>query len=174
MYNKIIAICIFILCAGSSIGGEVTSATANTLMAPITLKQWNAKLNDYPPNILVVDMWAMWCTSCIERFPEMVKLHRKYNSENITFVSLNLDDREDFESLSAANLFLDKMNADFEHYHMDENLMLTFEKLDLIGIPAVLIYDQQGIEQFRLTGDNPNKQFTEDDIEKAIQMLLNQ
>ena len=174
MYNKIIAICIFILCAGSSIGGEVTSATANTLMAPITLKQWNAKLNDYPPNILVVDMWAMWCTSCIERFPEMVKLHRKYNSEKITFVSLNLDDREDFESLSAANLFLDKMNADFEHYHMDENLMLTFEKLDLIGIPAVLIYDQQGIEQFRLTGDNPNKQFTEDDIEKAIQMLLNQ
>ena len=162
-----------ISCAGSAFG-ETLSVSNNTLMKPITLQQWNTKLKNYQPNILVVDMWAMWCTSCIERFPEMVKLHHKYSNENISFVSMNLDDREDLESLAAANLFLNNMNADFEHFHMDENLMLTFEKLDLIGIPAVLIYDQQGAEKFRLTGDNPNKQFTEDDIEKAILELINQ
>ena len=85
---------------------------------------------------------------------------------------MNLDDREDTKSLKIADKFLQKMNANFDHYRMDENLLYAFEKIDLIGIPAVLIYDSKGNEQYRLTGDNPNKQFTEKDIEEAIINLL--
>lgn len=147
-------------------------AESVSAMVPISLTEWENKLNNYKGNIIVVDMWAMWCTNCIERFPEMVKLHKQYQHDNVSFISMNLDDREDTDSITAANRFLKAMNATFEHYHMDENLMLTFESLDLIGIPAVLIYDQDGSEKFRLTGDNPNKQFTEHDVENAILTLL--
>ena len=158
-----------LLCFCSSL---TTHADTVPPMVPITLEQWTDKLQSYKSSIVVVDMWAMWCTSCIERFPEMVKLHQRYKNNNIIFVSMNLDDREDAASLAAANQFLKKMNASFEHYHMDENLMLTFEQLNLIGIPAVLIYDEQGHEMFRLTGDNPNNQFNDDDIEQSIQSLI--
>ena len=85
---------------------------------------------------------------------------------------MNLDDREDALSLKKAEKFLTKMNASFDHYRMNENLLQAFEKIDLIGIPAVLIYDRNGNEQYRLTGDNPNKQFTEKDIEEAVNDLL--
>ena len=102
----------------------------------------------------------------------MIKLHEKYNNNNIEFVSMNLDDREDAKSLEIAEKFLEKMNADFDHYHMNENLLYAFEKINLIGIPAVLIYDSNGNEQYRLTGDDPNNQFTEKDIEVAIKSLL--
>ena len=149
------------------------SALSQEPMTVISYAEWENKRLQYLPKIVVVDMWAMWCVSCIERFPEMVKLHQKYKDQNIEFVSMNLDDREDKKSLELANQFLEKMNAKFDHYHMDENLLYAFEKIDLIGIPAVLIYDQKGNEQFRLTGDNPNKQFTEKDIEEAIIHLLN-
>jgi len=173
MYSKFITLCLL------AVSVCVTSSVAITnhdgaLMVPITLDQWNSKLSGYQPNVVVVDMWAMWCTSCIERFPEMVKMHQRYKDNDIVFISMNLDDREDTESINAANRFLHKMNASFEHFHMDENIMHTFEQLNLIGIPAVLIYNQQGEEQFRLTGDNPNKQFTEADIEQAIQTLIKQ
>ncbi len=143
-------------------------------MVAVSYTEWESRRLQYLPKIVVVDMWAMWCVSCIERFPEMVKLHNTYKNQNVEFVSMNLDDREDAKSLQLAEVFLRKMNATFDHYRMDENLLHAFEKIDLIGIPAVLIYDNQGLEQYRLTGDNPNKQFTEKDVEEAISHLLKQ
>ena len=93
---------------------------------------------------------------------------------SVTFISMNLDDRNDIESLNAAEKFIQKMNAEFEHFRMDENLVIAFERINLISIPAVLIFNQEGSEAFRLTGDNPNKQFSENDIEQAIKQLLSQ
>ena len=43
-----------------------------------------------------------------------------------------------------------------------------------LGIPTVLVYGPDGQERFRLTGDNPNSQFTDRDIESAIETLLAQ
>jgi thiol-disulfide isomerase/thioredoxin len=119
-------------------------------------------------------MWATWCTSCIERFPKMVSLHNKYADRGVQIVSMNLDDHGDTQAIAAANRFLRSVGARFPNYHMDENLMQAFEKLDLIGIPVVAIYDKQGEQRYRLTGDNPYKQFTDRDIETAIQHLLNE
>jgi|GEM_PF-2047165 len=172
MYNKLWRFTLIIWLIGIYITPFSIKADSVSPMIPISLSQWQTKLKDHTGNIVVVDMWAMWCTNCIERFPEMVKLHNKYKDENVIFVSMNLDDREDSSSIIDANHFLATMNATFTHYHMDENLMLTFNELDLLGIPAVLIYDQFGNEKFRLTGDNPNKQFTEYDVENAIITLL--
>ncbi|MFK7794781.1 MAG: TlpA family protein disulfide reductase [Gammaproteobacteria bacterium] len=160
--SLLLAICVSIL-----------NADDVSLMEPIDYQQWADKRASHLPSIVVVDMWAMWCVSCIERFPEMVKMHERYKNDNVVFASMNLDDREDQESLSAANDFLLSMNAQFDHYRMDENLMVAFEKTNLIGIPAVLIYDSEGNERYRLTGDNPNQQFSKHDVEQAIKALLN-
>ena len=151
---------------------SILSADDSSLMEPVNYQQWTNKLHSQIPNVVVVDMWAMWCVSCIERFPEMVEMHKRYKNDDIVFISMNLDDRDDPESLSAADSFLRSMNAQFDHYRMDENLMVAFEKINLIGIPAVLIYDSEGKERYRLTGDNPNQQFTEHDVEQAINSLL--
>ena len=51
---------------------------------------------------------------------------------------------------------------------MDERLDIAFDKLDLLGIPVVVIYGRDGAEAARLTGDNPNDQFDEEDVEAAI------
>lgn len=157
-----------LFCSSGYAEGESTDLQ----MTPISYIEWEAQRQQYLPSVLVVDMWAMWCVSCIERFPEMVKLHDEYKNQNVQFVSMNLDDREDTLSLKKAEKFLTTMNANFDHYRMNENLLHAFEKIDLIGIPAVLIYDRKGNEQYRLTGDNPNKQFTEKDIEAAVNNLL--
>lgn len=175
MFNKFFAV-IAMLFLGNTL--QITStAIADALpdegqMILVNYAEWENRRLQYLPKIVVVDMWAMWCSSCIERFPEMVKLHDKYQNFNVEFVSMNLDDREDTMSLENANKFLEKMNANFDHYHMNENLLYSFEKINLVGIPAVLIYDSSGKEQYRLTGDNPNNQFTEKDIEDAIKNLL--
>ncbi|MEX1033470.1 MAG: TlpA disulfide reductase family protein [Cellvibrionaceae bacterium] len=141
-------------------------------MHALNFQEWNEQLTSYQPSIVVVDMWAMWCASCIKRFPKMVDLHEQYSSRGVEIVSLNLDNREDQAAVQQAEEFLREINATFDNFHMDENLIEAFERFNLIGIPAVLIYDSNGEERFRLTGDNPNSQFTDEDIEDAINELL--
>ena len=177
MFNKIIYVIALLLISTAFLIGSNAIADAvpkEEQMTAVNYAEWEKQRLQYLPKIVVVDMWAMWCVSCIERFSEMVKLHNKYKNQNVEFVSMNLDDREDTKSLELAEKFLQKMEANFDHYRMDENLLYAFEKIDLIGIPAVLIYGSKGNEQYRLTGDNPNKQFTEKDIEEAIIDLLDQ
>lgn len=149
-------------------------ASAGIELIPITYEEWTGKLAGYVPDIVVVDMWATWCAPCIERFPKMVELHQRFGDRGVRFVAMNLDSREDSPALKMAEQFLINTNATFENYMMDENLLKAFELLDLLGIPTVLIYGPDGQERFRLTGDNPNSQFTDRDIESAIESLLAQ
>lgn len=134
--------------------------------------EWDKQLASYRPDVVVVDAWAMWCTSCIKRFPKMVEMKKAYSDKNVHIVALNLDEHQDTQTLKEAEAFLTEIGATFDNYHMDENLIDAFDHLGLIGIPAVLIYDGEGNERFRLTGDNPNDQFTDKDIEAAINELL--
>jgi len=144
----------------------------NSSMQAINFQQWLLQRQTYRGRILVVDMWATWCISCIERFPKMVALDKKYAARGVQIVAINLDDRDDVEAI--AKSFLHSVRAHFPNYRMDENLMQAFEKLQLTGIPVVIIYDRQGRQRYRLTGDNPNKQFTDRDVETAIQQLLDE
>ena len=138
----------------------------------VTFEQWQQRLVNYKSEIVVVDFWATWCTPCVESFPHMLKMYEKYRVRGVRFVSMNLDDRSDAQALEMALDFLVKQKALFENYRMDEKVPDAFEKLDLQSIPAVLIYDRTGKLRRRLTGDNPNAQFTDEDVEKAIQDLL--
>lgn len=148
------------------------SVDTGIALRPITYEKWKQKLAGYKPDIVVVDMWATWCAPCIERFPKMVELNKRYGSRGVRFVSMNLDSREDEPALEMARQFLVNTRATFENYMMNENLLEAFEMLDLLGIPTVVIYGPDGQERFRLTGDNPNHQFTDQDVESAIKSLL--
>jgi thiol-disulfide isomerase/thioredoxin len=151
---------------------DSTGTPAAAEMKPVSFQEWDKQLASYRPSVVVVDLWAMWCTSCIKRFPKMVDMHDKYSKEGVQIVALNLDNRDDPTAVQQAQDFLHEINATFDNYHMDENMIDAFEHFKLIGIPAVIIYDGEGKERFRLTGDNPSKQFTDQDIENAINELL--
>lgn len=122
--------------------------------------------------VLLVDLWATWCISCIEKFPETVEIYQRYRNQPVTFASLNFDQADDHEAIKSANRFLKKSGADFQHFTLTENMMTTFEELNLLGIPAIIFYGADGNELKRLTGDDPSNQFNKDDIEKTLQAFL--
>ncbi|GAB1261047.1 TlpA disulfide reductase family protein [Aurantivibrio plasticivorans] len=169
----ILALWISLIALVAACGNDTnTDSTTEISIKPTNFKQWEKQVRRYQPNIVVVDLWAMWCTSCIKRFPHMVAMSESYRDKGVRFISMNLDDHNDSQALRQANTFVKEMNARFDHFHMDENLIDAFEYFRLIGIPAVLVFDGDGNERFRLTGDNPNAQFTEVDIERAVLGLL--
>ena len=102
----------------------------------------------------------------------MVEMSRRFRDRGVTFVSLSLDNREDRQAVEAARAFVSRQQADFPNYLLDENILQGFEKLDIAAVPAVFVYDRTGQRRFKLTGDDPNKQFTEKDVEAAVTELL--
>lgn len=157
-------------CGGN--GATVTEETVEVSLTPVTFEQWQQELASLEGRIVVVDMWATWCVPCVERFPKMVELYHEYSSRGVTFVSICMDDREDAEAVAYAHEFLGKQKATFANYLMDEIVTEGFVKLDLLGIPAVYVYAPDGERRYRLTADDPYNQFTDEDVETAIQELL--
>ena len=151
---------------------QAQGEAAATDLQPVSFAQWDAALASLRGSIVVVDYWASWCPPCIERFPRMVEMHREYAGRGVRFISLNLDEKGDAEALDWCNDFLARVEADFPNYHVDENMSEAFDRLDLLGLPVVRIYAADGSEAYKLTGDNPYRQFTEKDVENAIVELL--
>lgn len=141
-------------------------------LEPITFEAWQARLGDYRGAILVVDFWATWCVPCVERFPHMVEMYHAYGDRGVRFVSMSLDDRDDRAAVERAGEFLEEQRATFPNFLMDENVLEGFEKLELMTVPAVYVYAPDGSLFRKLTADHPDRQFTEDDVEAAIEELL--
>lgn len=141
-------------------------------MEPVGFDEFQRRLEALRGHVVVVDVWATWCAPCVERFPRMVEMERRYRDRGVRFVSLSVDNREDKQALQEARRFLQRQDAAFDNYLLNENILQAFDKLDILGIPAVLVYDRGGQRRYKLTGDDPNRQFTERDVEEAVKALL--
>lgn len=122
--------------------------------------------------LTVVDAWATWCPPCMANFPHLVEMHRKYADQGLVCVSLSLDFHDQADSVAKAVEFLQKQDATFLNVLLDEEQGDAFEKLDLTGIPAVLIYDPSGQEIRRFTGEDPDRPFTYAQVEDVVARLL--
>lgn len=156
--------------SSSPVVGEPAVEVALT---PVTFEKWQQELESMKGSIVVVDLWATWCAPCVERFPKMVEMSERYADRGVRFVSLSLDDRDDESTIPQVTKFLQRNRAtNMSNYLMDEIIPDAFEKLDLLGVPAVYVYDRDGQLARRLTGDDPNDQFTEEDVESTIEEML--
>jgi hypothetical protein len=99
-------------------------------------------------------------------------MHRKYAPKGLAVVSLSLDDPADKAAVAEAEKFLKEKKAAFTNILLDENFGDGFDKLNINAIPAVFIYGPDGKEVKRFTMDDPNNQFTYDEVEKAVVALL--
>jgi thiol-disulfide isomerase/thioredoxin len=138
----------------------------------LTWRQLQKRLANPSVKYTIVDAWSTTCGPCKENFPHVVAMHKKYATKGLAVVSLSLDDPSDKAAVAEAERFLKEKKAVFTNILLDENLGDGFEKLNINAIPAVFIFGPDGKEVKRFTLDDPNNQFTYDEVEKAVADLL--
>lgn len=157
----------------STLAGAVTMARAQEpVLTPVDHAGWEKVLASHAGDVVVVDFWASWCVPCLDRFPEMVELAERYGDRGVAFIAFDLDDPGDPGALERAEAFARKQGGRIEHFRTTLPILDAFDELGLLGIPAVYVYDRDGKLARRLTADDPNAQFTEADVERAIRKLL--
>ncbi len=116
----------------------------------------------------LVDAWATTCGPCKENFPHLVEMHKKYGPKGLAVISLSLDDPTDEKAVAAAEKFLRETKATFTNILLNEDFGDGFDKLDINGIPAVFLFGPDGKEVKRFTMDDPNDQFTYEQVEQDL------
>ena len=50
------------------------------------------KLSDYSGKVVFINLWATWCGPCRIETPELVKLHKEYQSRGVEMIGLSTED----------------------------------------------------------------------------------
>jgi thiol-disulfide isomerase/thioredoxin len=161
------------LCDCTAALSDESGAGIDVKLDRLNWNQFQSRLTaDKNIKFTVVDAWSTTCGPCKENFPHVVEMHRKYAKLGVAVISLSLDDPSDKAAVAEAEKFLKSRKAAFTNVLLDENFGDGFEKLKINAIPAVFVYGPDGKELKRFTMDDPNNQFTYDDVEKTVIALL--
>ena len=120
----------------------------------------------------LMDVWSSTCGPCKENFPHVVQLHERLGKKGLAVISLSLDPPDEPDAVASAEAFLRAKGATFTNWRMDEDPTVVYEALDFSAIPAVFLFKPDGSLLKKFTWDDPNHQFTYDEVEKAVEGLL--
>ena len=92
---------------------------------------------------VMVNLWATWCIPCVEEFPYIMELKKKYSEDfELIFVSGDFD-----EAKPEAREFLKSQEVDFTTYFKvgnDNEFINTFSDTWSGALPFTVIYDING------------------------------
>lgn len=164
----------FVAVSGSTTAGDAPAAAAGKVK--LESLKWTEFKQRIAANktakFTLVDAWATTCGPCKENFPHLVEMHHKYASKGLAVMSLSLDDPTDAKAVSSAEKFLQEKRAVFTNVLLNEDYGDGFDKLEIAAIPAVFLFGPDGKEVKRFTMDDPNHQFTYEQVEREVKALL--
>lgn len=106
-------------------------------------------LADFKGQVVVMNLWATWCPPCKKEMPTLAKLQSVYATQPLKVVAVSVD-RESDLNLAQAEM---AANAPLKLYR-DPSYKISFDlEPRAAGYPTTVIYDRQGRERARLSGE---------------------
>lgn len=114
-------------------------------------------------NVVYLDFWASWCGPCRKSFPWMNTIHKQYQQQGFSVISINLD-----ANRALAEKFLIESPANFTVIYDPKGKIAKHFKIQ--GMPSSMIIGRDGKIKFRHTGFFTNKI---PQYQQEIEQLLN-
>ncbi|HEY2964611.1 MAG TPA: TlpA disulfide reductase family protein [Pyrinomonadaceae bacterium] len=122
--------------------------------------------SDFKGKVLILDFYATWCEPCRRSVPHLIGLQKKYESEGLHVVGLNVGGEEDEEKVPD---FANEFGIQYTLAKPDDELV-TLLMAGNDAIPQTFVFDRQGQLAERLIGFGPNAgQRIDSAVEAALQ-----
>ena len=106
-------------------------------------------LADFKGQVVVMNLWATWCAPCKKEMPTLAKLQASYATQPLKVLPISVDRDSDLNLVQAQMA----ANPPLQVYR-DKNYKISFDlEPRAEGYPTTVIYDKQGRERARLSGD---------------------
>lgn len=99
---------------------------------------------DFKGKVIVVDVWATWCCSCIEKMPKFMQLKDEFReNKNIVFLTISIDRKSAHDRWQKAikenNMteMLNLISIPSENSHFET-------EYHVVGVPRYFIIDKEG------------------------------
>lgn len=125
------------------------------------------KVENYRGKILLLNFWTTWCPPCRGELPDLVRLHRDFDTDKVAVVGISIDDRGTPEQIQT------KLRQALVTYQIDYPIFFD-SKMELYqafgtfpAIPTTFLIDTQGQVRKVYEGARSYTDFAQD-----IQSLL--
>jgi thiol-disulfide isomerase/thioredoxin len=135
--------------ATGPMAGVVVHAQRKALGA-FTFKDATAKdvdLSAWKGRVVLLNLWATWCTPCRKEMPDIAKLQKQLGSADFEVVALSVDRK----GLEASQAFLKDIGADSLRAYTDQE-STSLAAIQALGLPASILIDRKGMEAARILG----------------------
>jgi peroxiredoxin len=125
------------------------------------------KLANYSGKVLFVNLWATWCGPCRVETPELVKLHKEFQSRGVEMIGLSTEDPE--ASAEKVSNFIREYGVDYQIGWATPEVAQTLMQ-GRSSIPQSFVIARDGRILRRFVGFRPD--FTPGQIKQALEDAL--
>lgn len=150
-----------------------TTARANTLPRQVLEAENRAasgapiKLGNYSGKVLLVNLWATWCGPCRMETPELVRLHKEFQSRGVEMIGLSTENPD--ASARSVSEFVREFNVDYQiGWAKTEVAQILMQGRS--SIPQSFIIARDGRVIRRFIGFNPETTPTQ--LKEALEQAL--
>ena len=104
-------------------------------------------LAEFRGKVVLLNVWATWCTPCREEMPALDRLQQKLGGPGFQVLALSID----AGGTPAVKRFYDEIGIRALAIYVDPATRAT-ASLAIVGVPTTLLIDRQGREIGRRTG----------------------
>ena len=147
----------------------LTTLPANVLETELqALNGAPIKLSNYTGKVLLVNLWATWCTPCRVETPELVKLYKENRARGLEIVGLSTENPE--ASAEKVKQFVQDFEVNYRIGWATAEVALTLMQ-GRDAIPQSFVIGRDGRVLKRFVGFNPSS--TPPLLKAAIEEALN-
>jgi thiol-disulfide isomerase/thioredoxin len=149
--------------SGSAVSSDPTAVPPEMDDAELTsLDGATFKMSDFRGKVVVINLWATWCTFCKKEMPDLVQLNEEFKDRGVEFIGLNVDN----EKLPEVEKFVNDYQVTYRIGWTNEDV---YDVLSPKGIPSTYIITRDGRFHWAVNGA-ASKERIRTKIEEAVNL----
>ncbi|MBU1657532.1 TlpA family protein disulfide reductase [bacterium] len=142
------------LYAGISKGDKAVDFDLKSLDQSKSFKQ-----TDFKGEVVLLNLWASWCSGCKEEMPEFFKLQKEYKS-GFKIVAVSIDKNAD-DSQKFLKSLEDEMGYETPFVTIHDGKKMLPKAYGAVAMPSSYLIDKNGVVRLVIVGSLSNKDIQE-------------